>query len=145
MWGPFDTVPEAGHGLVMACLVTLMHAHSIKPTLLLCRLDRHDTWLLALPRGVAHHKVGRPLCLAARTWSSASSREVPRRGLVIRFASRGCSVGTWTSALPREVVRQGLGRLLRLARLLARGLVSGTFLRSFLGFLWASRSWVPDS
>jgi hypothetical protein len=55
-------------------------------------------------------------------------------GLVIHFASRGCSTDSWSSAPPRGVARHIVGRLLYLAGLLDGELVSGPF----QGVSWAS-------
>jgi hypothetical protein len=74
---------------------------------------------------VAWQRLGRPLCLA----------RLLGRDLVIRAASQGYSAGTWSPAPPRKIARQGLGRPLRLVRLLDE---------SFLGFVWAPHSCVPN-
>jgi hypothetical protein len=80
---PSTLYPRLERGLVMPRLVTLMRAVALVD-LLLCRLDRDGTWLLALSRGVARHKVGRPLRLAG----------LFGKDLVAHFSLQGCSART---------------------------------------------------
>jgi hypothetical protein len=132
VWRSFGTLRHRTQGPDVVwwwpVLSPLTWAHIIRLALLLRWLDRHETWLLAPPRGVAHHEGGHPLRLA----------RLLGRELVVHSALHGCSAGTWSSSSPREVARLGLGCLLYLTSLLGRDLVVYSTLRGCLAGTWSS-------